>query len=109
MNVLSLCDGMSCGLLALNKAGIKVDSYFSAEIKPWALKLQKKHYLDRETKYGSFCKEFMQIGDVNKVSYKDSVLTFEGGAEENGDRPCLFRFTLPEFFKSHEGRKKDRA
>lgn len=30
MNVLSLCDGMSCGLLALNKAGIKVDNYYSA-------------------------------------------------------------------------------
>lgn len=54
MNVLSLCDGMSCALLALNRAGIKVYNYFSAEIKPWALTLQKRHYIDKKTIYGSY-------------------------------------------------------
>lgn len=76
MNVLSLCDGMSCALLALHKAGIKVDKYYSAEIKPWALQLQKYHFLDKKTKYGSYCKEFIQIGDVNKVSYSNGKLYF---------------------------------
>ena len=74
MCILSLCDGMSCAMLALNKVGIKVDKYFSAEIKPYALRLQKKHYIDKETKYGSYCNRFIQIGDVNKITYKDNIL-----------------------------------
>jgi hypothetical protein len=32
MNVLSLFDGMSCGRIALDKAGIKVDKYYASEI-----------------------------------------------------------------------------
>ena len=32
MNVLSLFDGMSCGQLALQRAGIKVDNYYACEI-----------------------------------------------------------------------------
>lgn len=82
MNVLSLCDGMSCAMLALNRAGIKVDSYFSAEIKSWAMKLQKKHYIDKETKYGALCDRFIQIGDVNKITYQNGKLQWENGAEE---------------------------
>lgn len=39
MNVLSLFDGMSCGRIALERAGIKVDNYFSSEIKPHALQV----------------------------------------------------------------------
>lgn len=82
MNVLSLCDGMSCAMLALERAGIKVDNYFSSEIKPVALDFQKYHYLDKKTRYGSLCKNFVQLGDVHKVSYNDGVLTWEGGSQE---------------------------
>ena len=32
MNVLSLFDGMSCGQIALERAGIKVNQYFASEI-----------------------------------------------------------------------------
>ena len=32
MNVLSLFDGISCGQIALNRAGIKYGKYFSSEI-----------------------------------------------------------------------------
>lgn len=78
MNVLSLCDGMSCAMLALDRAGIKVDTYYSAEIKPMALKLQRYHYIDKVTKYGALCKEFIQIGDVNKISYSNGKLYFDG-------------------------------
>lgn len=80
MNVLSLCDGMSCAMLALNRAGIKVDNYYSAEIKPMALKLQKYHYVEGNTPYRYFCQKFIQIGDVNKISYKDGRLTWEDSA-----------------------------
>ena len=32
MNVLSLCDGMSCGQIALKELGIKVNNYYASEI-----------------------------------------------------------------------------
>jgi DNA (cytosine-5)-methyltransferase 1 len=46
MNVLSLFDGMSCGRIALERAGIKVDRYYSSEIKEHAIKLVKERYPD---------------------------------------------------------------
>ena len=39
MRVLSYCDGMSCGQIALKKLGISVDEYFATEIKPSAIKV----------------------------------------------------------------------
>jgi DNA-cytosine methyltransferase len=43
-NVLSLFDGMSCGQLALDTLGIKVNNYFASEIDPHAMKIAKKNY-----------------------------------------------------------------
>jgi site-specific DNA-cytosine methylase len=43
-NVLSLFDGMSCGQLALDTLGIKVNNYFASEIDPYAMKIAKKNY-----------------------------------------------------------------
>lgn len=68
INVLSLCDGMSCGHIALDKAGIKVNKYFAAEIKDIAIKVTKENY-----------PETIHIGDVNKVTYKNGVLYTESG------------------------------
>jgi DNA (cytosine-5)-methyltransferase 3A len=44
MNVLSLFDGMSCGQLALNRAGIKYDNYFASEIDKYAIKVTQCNY-----------------------------------------------------------------
>lgn len=44
MNVLSLFDGISCGHLALEKAGIKVDKYFASEIEQNAIKTTQHHF-----------------------------------------------------------------
>lgn len=63
MNVLSLCDGLSCGRMALEKAGIKVDKYFASEIKEIAIKATAKNFPDT-----------IQIGDVNKVRYENGRL-----------------------------------
>ena len=41
INVLSLFDGMSCGQIALERAGVKVDNYFASEI--------DKHAIDRKS------------------------------------------------------------
>lgn len=43
-NVLSLFDGMSCGQLALDTLGIKVNNYFASEIDPYAMQIAKKNY-----------------------------------------------------------------
>ena len=71
MKVLSLCDGMSCGHIALDEVGIKVDKYFAAEIKDFAIRVTKENYPDT-----------IHIGDVNKISYKDGVLYTEDGSYE---------------------------
>ena len=60
MNVLSLFDGMSCGQIALNRAGIKYDNYFASEIKPHAIKVTQHNYPDT-----------IQLGDVTKINGKD--------------------------------------
>lgn len=44
MNVLSIFDGISCGQIALERAGINVDNYFASEIDPYAIKITMKNY-----------------------------------------------------------------
>ena len=44
INVLSLFDGMSCGQIALQRAGIKVNKYFASEIKPHAIKVTQHNF-----------------------------------------------------------------
>jgi DNA (cytosine-5)-methyltransferase 3A len=46
INVLSLFDGMSCGQIALERAGIKVGKYFASEIDKHAIKVAQKNYPD---------------------------------------------------------------
>ena len=60
MNVLSLFDGMSCGHIALEKLGIKVDNYFASEIDKFAIRITKKNFPDT-----------IHIGDVTEVKGKD--------------------------------------
>ena len=44
MNVLSLCDGMSCGQIALERADIRVDKYYASEIADYSIKITQKNY-----------------------------------------------------------------
>ena len=44
MNVLSLFDGMSCGQIALDNLGIKVDNYFASEIKKTRNTMYKRQF-----------------------------------------------------------------
>ncbi len=60
INVLSLFDGMSCGQIALERAGIRVANYFASEIKKHAIKVTKANY--PQTKH---------IGDITKIKGKD--------------------------------------
>jgi len=70
INVLSLFDGMSCGRLALDKAGKLVGNYYASEIDDYAIKISQKNYPD-----------IIQIGDVTNVNwrnYKDIDLLIGG-------------------------------
>lgn len=68
MNVLSLFDGCSCGMIALERAGIAVSNYYASEVDKWAIKVSSANYPN-----------IVHIGDVTKVSYKDGVLYTENG------------------------------
>lgn len=46
MNILSCFDGMSCGHIALERAGIEVDNYYASEIDKYAIKVTQKNYPD---------------------------------------------------------------
>lgn len=78
MNVLSLFDGMSCGMIALERAGIKVDNYFASEIDKYAIKVSQCNYPD-----------IIRLGDVTTVTYKDGILTSENGSWNVGSIDLL--------------------
>ena len=44
INVLSLFDGISCGQIALERAGIKVETYFASEIDKYAISVTQNNY-----------------------------------------------------------------
>ena len=75
MNVLSLFDGMSCGQIALNRAGIKYDTYFASEVDKYAIKVAQANYPNT-----------VQIGDVTQVDH--TRLPFGGIDLLMGGSPC---------------------
>lgn len=60
INVLSLFDGISCGMLALERAGIEVDNYYASEIDKYAEKISNKHY-----------KNIIRLGNIMNWRYWD--------------------------------------
>ena len=62
-SVLSLFDGMSCGQIALNRAGIEYDNYFASEIDKHAIKVTQTNY-----------PKTIQLGDVCGIQYEDGAL-----------------------------------
>lgn len=62
MKVLSLFDGISCGRLALARAGILVEKYYASEIDKYAIQIAQKNYPDT-----------IQIGDVCRVDFSKYI------------------------------------
>lgn len=60
INVLSLFDGISCGQLALQRAGIPVNQYFASEIDKHAIKVTQHNFPDT-----------IQLGSVVDVKAED--------------------------------------
>lgn len=57
MNVLSLCDGMSCGQIALKELGYKVDFYYASEIDKNSIAVTMANFPNT-----------IQLGDVKELS-----------------------------------------
>mgnify|MGYP003144706992 FL=1 len=54
MRILSLFDGISCGRIALQRAGISNEKYYASEIEKSAIKISKSNWFDIE-----------HLGDIN--------------------------------------------
>lgn len=67
MNVLSLFDGLSCGQIALNKLGIKVENYFASEIDKYAIAVTQYNFPNT-----------IQLGDVARIRYENGKLYSAG-------------------------------
>lgn len=74
MKVLSLFDGIACGMVALERAGIKVERYVAYEIDENAIKVSKHNYPMIEQK-----------GDVFKAEYSGSEFDLLIGGS-----PCTY-------------------
>lgn len=66
VKVLSLFDGISCGKVALERAGFKNFRYYASEIDKNAIKVSQDNHSD-----------IVRLGDVTKLSYKDGFLITE--------------------------------
>ena len=75
MNVLSLFDGMSCGMLAMLKAGIQVDNYYAYEIDKYAIKTSQHNF-----------PQIKQCGDVFNADFTQ----YEGIDYLIGGSPCTY-------------------
>jgi DNA (cytosine-5)-methyltransferase 3A len=69
MNVLSLFDGISCARVALDRAGIEVNAYMSAEIDKNAIKVSEKNYPD-----------IIRVGSVVDLSVEGEIDLLIGGS-----------------------------
>ena len=79
MKVLSLFDGISCGRVALERAGIPVERYVAYEIDKYAIQISKKNYPQIE-----------QCGDVTTADFTQ----YKGFDFVVGGSPCQNMSTL---------------
>ena len=63
MNVLSLCDGISCGQIALKELGVQIDKYYASEIDKNAIKITQDNFPNT-----------IQLGDVIALSKNTELL-----------------------------------
>ena len=62
VRVLSLFDGISCGHVALERAGIPIEVYYASEIDKYAIQITQKNYPNT-----------IQLGDVTKIDFTEFI------------------------------------
>lgn len=75
MNILSLFDGMACGMLAMTKAGIQVDNYYAYEIDKYAIQTATHNF-----------PQIQECGDVFNADFSK----YHGIDYLVGGSPCTF-------------------
>ncbi len=74
LNILSLFDGISCGMIALERLGVPINRYVAYEIDEYAIKVSQTNYPQIE-----------QCGDVFKADFKQ----YNGFDLLIGGSPCV--------------------
>ena len=74
VKVLSLFDGISCGQVALEQLGFKVQKYFASEIEKDSIKVTQHNFSNT-----------IQLGNVTKIKYKNGILYSENGNYKVGN------------------------
>ena len=110
MKVVSMFDGISCGMVALERAGISVERYVAYEIEPNAIKISKKNYPQIEhcgdvctanfMQYSGFdflmggspCQNMSTLGDRKGLAGEKSKLFYEFPRAIDECRPRYFIF-----------------
>lgn len=62
MRVLSLFDGIACGRIALERAGIHVEKYYASEIEKASISIAQYNYPN-----------IIQLGDINKIDFSEFI------------------------------------
>ncbi len=96
-NVLSIFDGMSCGQIALERAGVKVDKYYASEIDKYAIQITQKNYpntiqLGDVTQWHKWDIDWSSIGLVLGGSPCQSFSVAGNGDGFNGKSGLFFEF-----------------
>ena len=73
MNVLSLFDGISCGRIALERVGIKINAYLASEIDKHVITIARKNYPDT-----------IHVGDITKLQGMQGIDLLIGGSPCQG-------------------------
>ena len=120
MKVLSLFDGISCGMVALERINISVEEYVAYEIDDDAIKVSKKNYPNIVhcgdvkkadfTQYkdfelaiaGSPCQGFSYIGNMLNFDDERSVLFFEYARAIKEANPKYFLLENVSMRKAYE-------
>ena len=74
-SVLSLFDGMACGMIAFQKLGIQIDNYYAYEVDKYAIQTVKHNFPN-----------IQELGDVFNADFKQ----YEGIDYLIGGSPCVF-------------------
>lgn len=93
LNCLSLFDGISCGMVALERAGFKVDEYHAFEIDKYAIQISQKNYPDI-IRHGSVVgADFSQFKDISLLMAGSPCQGFSFAGKQlnfNDPRSALF-------------------
>jgi DNA (cytosine-5)-methyltransferase 3A len=84
MKILSLFDGISCGRVALERAGMPVEVYYASEIDKYATQISQKNYPDI-IRLGDVCKITKEmVGEVDMIIGGSPCQSFSNAGNRTG-------------------------